>query len=158
MTYNPQVYAPIFCSINSFPQTEVHQIDIDMESGATDVETIARQWAGVVQGAARIDFTLHMVIPFQPTDVAGTGFTNLGIEAGSLNGAPVKDLINTMITAGNANQVPCQFAFGIGGVNNGVTGTQLAANGFIKKAAISYSTKSTPEIVFSGTAQFTYWT
>ena len=150
--FTPQVYAPIFCSIKGEAQSEVHQIEINMESNATDVKTIMRQWAGVVQGAAQIDFTLHAVIPFSATD-AGTG-GGLGSTGSTAGGVP---LHQTMVTALNGNPVPVQFAFGIGGFTAGVPNTQLLANGFIKRAAISYSVNGTPEIVYSGTCAFTYW-
>jgi hypothetical protein len=148
----PQAYAPIYCAINGEAQTEVHQIDLDMDSGATDVETIMRQWAGVVQGAARIDFTIRAIVPFTPTDTGGTGF---GVSGATAAGIP---LAQTMITTINQNQnTPCSFAFGIGGFTAAVPNTQLVARGFIKKAVLTYSVKGTPEITYSGTAQFTFF-
>ena len=63
-----------------------------------------------------------------------------------------------MVTALNGNPTPVQFAFGIGGFTGSVPNTQLLANGFIKRAAISYSVNGTPEIVYSGTCQFSYFT
>jgi hypothetical protein len=151
--FTPQVYAPIFCAIDQEPQSEIHQIEINMESNATDVKTIMRQWAGVVMGAAQIDFTLHAVIPFNATDAgSGGGLDSTGSSAA---GVP---LINTMVTAINSNPKPVTFAFGIGGFTQGVQSTQLIAKGFIKRAAISYSINGTPEIVYSGTAQFSFWT
>lgn len=148
----PQTYAPIYAAINGEAQTEVTQVDIQIESGSSDVETIMRQWAGVVQGSSRIDFTLHAVIPYTPTDVGGSGFGATGATAAGI------PLMQTMITAMNQNSnVPCSFAFGIGGFTSAVPNTQLLARGFIKKADISYSNKGVPMVTYSGTAQFSFF-
>jgi hypothetical protein len=149
--FTPQAYAPIFCAINGEAQSFVKQIDIDFDSNATDVSTIMRQWSGVVQGSARIDFTLHAVVPYAPTDSTGTGLGAIGATAAGI------ELINTMVTTINqVGNTPVSFAFGVGGLGgNGLPNTQVLALGFIKKAALTYSDSGVPMIVYTGSAQFT---
>jgi hypothetical protein len=147
--FTPQTYAPVFCSIQGEAQSFVTQIDLDFDSNAQDVMTIMRQWSGVSLGASKIDFTLHAVVPYAPTDAQGTG---LGVKGSTAAGV---ELINTMITTINQNgSTPVTFVFGIGGLGgNGLPNTQCLAQGFIKKASMTYSTSGVPMIVYTGTCQ-----
>ena len=151
--FSPQSYAPIFCAINGEAQSFVKQVDLDFDSNATDVTTIMRQWSGVVQGSSRIDFTLHAVVPFAPTDAKGSGMGTTGATAAGV------ELINTMVTTINQNgNTPCSFAFGIGGLGgNSLPNTQVLASGFIKKASVSYSDSGVPMVVYSGSCQLQPW-
>jgi hypothetical protein len=146
--FTPQTYAPLFCAINGEAQSWVKEISVDFDSNAQDVETIMRQWSGVAQGASRVDFTLHQVVPYQPTDTSGTGLGALG------NTAAGTDLISTMITTINQNgNTPITLKLGIGGFNP-VSNTQFLSGGFIKKASLSYSTSGVMMIVYTGTLSF----
>jgi hypothetical protein len=148
--FTPQTYAPVFVAINGEAQSFVTQLDVDFDSAASDVVTIMRQWSGVSLGASKIDFTLHAVVPYAPTDAQGTG---MGTRGGTAAGI---QLINTMISQINANgSTPIALVFGVGGLGgNSLPNTQVIALGFIKKAALSYSTSGVPTIVYSGTCQF----
>ena len=152
--FTPQAYQPIFLAIQGEAQSFATQFDLDFDSNATDVATIMRQWSGVVQGASRLDFTIHDVVPFNPTDAGGTGLGTTGVTAAGIQ------LINTMVTTINQNgNTPISFAFGIGGLGgNSLPNTQCLATGFIKKASISYSTSGVPMMVVSGSCSLTPWT
>ena len=148
-TFTPQVYAPLYASINGEAQSFVTQIDLDFDANSPKVSTIMRQFSGVSQGASEINFTAHAVVPYAPTDAQGTGMNVKGSTSAGVQ------LIQTMITTINANgSTPIQLVVGIGGLGgNGLPDTQCLINGFITKASMSYSTSGIPMIVYSGTGQ-----
>lgn len=152
--FTPQAYQPIYTSINGEAQSFITGVEIDFESNASKVATVMRQLSGVVQGASETNFTLHQVIPFAPTDAAGSG---MGVKGSTAAG---QQLINTMITTINTNgSTPCAFGFGIGGLGgNGLPNTQNLFLGFILKASVSYSVSGIPMVTYVGVGQLVPWT
>lgn len=155
-----QQYAPLYVSIGGTPQTEVDSVTVKGMSGAQLVETIMRDFAGVVKGAARIECVLKAKVPYMPTDQAGVGFHAAGIESGGTQ------LDWTMITSSNQNpspNAPVYFVIGIGGVaganglHNGGTAQQLAFYGYILDYTVDYAVGKVAEVSFNCVGSFQLW-
>ena len=106
----PQEYTPLYVSIDDQPLTEVQSITINRMDGGATVETLMREWAGRVKGAAKAEVTLKGVIPYAPTDTGGVGFSAGGMTVGG-----GVQLDAAMLTSLNQNgNVPVKFAIAIG--------------------------------------------
>jgi hypothetical protein len=132
-------------SINDTPQTEVQSVTLDQMSGASDVETIMREWAGVVKGAARTECTLKAVVPYIDTDTGGVGFNTGGDTAAGVQ------LAGTMITTLNQNQnAPLKFIIAIGSP----AAQQYVFKGFIKDVTVDYAVGKQADVTIKATGQF----
>lgn len=146
--FTPQVYAPLYVSINDTEQTEIQSITVDMISNASDVETIMREWAGVVKGAARTECTLKGVIPYIDTDNGGVGMNAGGITAAGIN------IAGTMVTSQNqTSNLPVKFIISIGSP----AVQQLVFKGFIKHISVDYSVSKQVDYTLQATGQFSYF-
>ena len=152
--FTPQQYAPLYLAINGTVQTEIDSIDLDFKSGAQDVVTQPRGWAGVKAGAPQTDFSIKFKLPYKPTDQSGVGFAAAGVTAGGTQ------LDQTMITPFNTlSGLPVQFVVGIGGVggSGGATAQQNMFSGYIKDYKVSDSIGKACEVTINGSAKFVPW-
>ncbi len=146
--FTPQTYAPLYVSINDTEQTEIQSITVDMMSNANDVETIMREWAGVVKGAARTECTLKGVVPYIDTDSGGVGFNTGGDTAAGIN------IAGTMITSQNQNaNAPIKFIIAIGSP----AVQQLVFKGVIKDINVDYAIGKQVDYTLKATGQFSFF-
>ena len=142
--FTPQEYAPLYVSIDDTPQTEIQSITLDQMSGASDVETIMREWAGVVKGAARTECTLKAVVPYTDTDTGGVGFNTGGDTAAGTQ------LAATMITSLNQNlNASVKFIIAIGSP----AVQQYVFKGFIKDVTVDYAIGKQVDVTYKATGQ-----
>src|ERR1700674_4380283 len=80
--YIGQTYPSGTITLDDNLQTEAQKITIKRMDGGARVETLARGWAGRVEGAPFTELTITGVIPNAPSDVAGVGFSNNGMTTG----------------------------------------------------------------------------
>jgi hypothetical protein len=143
--FTPQEYAPLYVSINDEYQDQIQSITLDQMSNASDVETIMREWAGVVKGAARTECTLKGVVAYSNTDGGGVGFDAGGSTAGGTA------IASTMVTSlnQNANQ-PIKFIIEIGSPQV----QKYMFKGFVKDVSVDYSIGKVVEVTYKATGQF----
>lgn len=142
--FTPQEYSPLYVTINDTPQTEVQSVTLDQMSGSADVETIMREWAGVVKGAARTECTLKAVVPYVDTDTGGVGFNTGGDTAAGTQ------LAGTMITSLNQNNNQAvKFIIQIGSP----AVQQYIFKGFIKDVTVDYAIGKQVDVTYKCTGQ-----
>jgi hypothetical protein len=147
----PQEYQVLFLEIGGVLQTEIQSITCSRTDGGADVETLARDYAGHVKGAAKSMITFKGVIPYNPTDVTGPGFSNQGLMAGPAPSSGPSQLDGTMLTGLNQyNNQPVQFAILVG--NPAVQ--QLVFKGFITELTVDSAVGKPADFTCKASGQF----
>ena len=161
--YTPQEFAPLYTQINSTSMSFVQSVSVDQDSGAIDVKTFDRDWAGVAKGAAMTMVTLKGVVPNIDTDgkvvggpVAGNGegFGSAGMVLGGSVGGPPMQMDESMITNLNlSGNAPVSFVISIGQP----AAQSYVFNGFIKKITTDVSVDKALEWTAVASGQFSTW-
>lgn len=146
--YVPQEYQIMYLSIDGNLMTEVQSINVVRTDGGADVETLVRDYAGRVKGAAKADITVKGVIPYKPGDTAGAGFSSGGMVTG-----PGIQLDQTMLTGANdpsqANK-PVSFLVQIGFPQ----AQQMLFQGYIHSFTVDVSVGKQADFTFQASGQF----
>jgi hypothetical protein len=146
-----QEFQVLYLSLGQNLMTEVQSINVMRTDGGADVETLARDWAGRVKGAAKAVISAKGVIPYAPPDTGGVGFASGGMVAGAAPGAGATQMDLTMLTSlnGYSNQ-PVQFTIAIG--NPAVQ--QLVFKGFISEFTVDSAVGKQADFSFKASGQF----
>jgi hypothetical protein len=145
--FTPQEYQILFLSIDDNLMTEVQSISIMRTDGGADVETLVREYGGRVKGSAKAELTVKGVVPYQPTDVGGVGFSSGGMVTG--NGVQLDQIILSNLNQ-NASQ-PVKFTIALG--NPAVQ--KLFFKGFAYNINLDVSTGKQVDFSFQASGQFT---
>lgn len=80
--YVQQEFQVLYMKIDHNLMTEVQSISISRTDGGADVETLVRDIAGRVKGAAKSTINFSGVVPYLPPDTGGNGFDSGGMVTG----------------------------------------------------------------------------
>lgn len=144
--FTPQEYQILYLQIDGNLQTEVQSVNVSRTDGGADVETLVRNYAGRVKGSAKAMISIKGVIPYNPTDQTGAGFSSTGLTAN-----PGVQLDQTMLTGLNSNSnKPIQFIVSIGSpsVQN------LTFKGFINTFDVDVSVGKQSDFTITATGEF----
>lgn len=147
-SYVPQEYQVLYLTVNDALMTEVQSINVVRTDGGADVETLVRDYAGRVKGAAKADITVRGVIPYQPNDTGGQGFSAGGMTVGG-----GQQLDQTMLTGGGTNTnafLPVKFIIQIGSP----LAQQLIFKGFIHNFTVDSAVGKQADFTFQASGQF----
>ncbi len=145
-SYVPQEYQVLYLTVDDLLMTEVQSINVVRTDGGADVETLVRDYAGRVKGAAKADITVRGVIPYAPTDTGGQAFSSGGMVVGG-----GQQLDQTMLTGLNANSnAPVQFIVQVGSP----AAQQLMFKGFIHSLTVDVSVGKQADFTFQASGQF----
>lgn len=145
--YVPQEYQILYLSVDGNLLTEIQSINVVRTDGGADVETLVRDYAGRVKGAAKADITVRGVIPYMPTDTGGQAFSSGGMVTGA--GIQLDQTILTGINQ-NANK-PVSFLVQIGA---NPAAQQMLFQGFIHNLTIDVSVGKQADFTFQASGQF----
>ena len=150
-SFTPQEYQVLYLEVGGNLMTEVQSITVMRTDGGADVETLARDYAGRVKGAAKADITFKGVIPYSPTDTGGLGFSSGGMIAGAAPGAGATQLDQTMLTSINqyGNQ-PVQFTIMVGSP----AVQQLVFKGFVHEMTVDAAVGKPADFTCRASGQF----
>lgn len=142
----PQEYQILYLQVDGNYLTEVQSITVNRTDGGSDVETLVRDYAGRVKGSAKADITVRGVIPYDPTDQDGEGFSSGGMITGNQ-----VQLDQTMLSALNQNSnKPVQFVVDIGYPHV----QQLFFKGFIHGFTVDVAVGKQSNFTFTASGQF----
>lgn len=145
-SYVPQEYQVLYLTVNDSLMTEVQSVNVVRTDGGADVETLVRDYAGRVKGAAKADITVRGVIPYQPTDTGGQAFSAGGMTVGG-----GQQLDATMLTGSNQNSnLPVKFIIQVGSP----AAQQLIFKGFIHNLTIDSAVGKQADFTFQASGQF----
>lgn len=145
-SYVPQEFQVLYLQVNGNLMSEVQSINVVRTDGGADVETLVRDYAGRVKGAAKADITVRGVIPYAPTDTGGQAFSSGGMVVGG-----GQQLDQTMLTGLNANaNAPVQFIVQVGSP----AAQQLMFKGFIHSLTVDVSVGKQADFTFQASGQF----
>ena len=145
-SYVPQEYQVLYLSVDGNLQTEVQSINVVRTDGGADVETLVRDYAGRVKGAAKADITVRGVIPYEPTDTGGAAFSSGGMVKGG-----GQQLDATMLTGSNQNSnLPVSFLIQVGSP----AAQQLIFKGFIHSLTVDAAVGKQADFTFQASGQF----
>ncbi len=149
--FTPQEYQCLYLSIGANLQTEVQSINVVRTDGGADVETLARDYAGRVKGAAKAMISVKGVIPYEPTDTGGEGFSSGGMLVGAAPGTGAAQLDQTILTGlnGYSNQ-PVSFIVQIGNP----AAQQLVFKGFISELTVDTAVGKQADFSFKASGAF----
>ncbi len=153
--FAPQEYQVLYIEVNGNLLDQVQSINIVRTDGGADVETLARDWAGRVKGAAKADVTVRGVIPYKTADVGGEGFSSAGMQAGAGQGPgggyPATQLDQTILTGSNTTSaLPVKFTVLIGNT----PAQQLMFFGYIHTLTIDSAVGKQADFTFQASGQF----
>src|ERR1700692_4426014 len=80
--YVGQEFQTSYLSINDNLMTEAQTIRVTRTDGGASVETLVRDWAGRVKGAAKATISISGVVPYLPPDTGGSAFSSGGMVVG----------------------------------------------------------------------------
>ena len=144
--YVPQEYQILYLSVDGNLLTEVQSINVVRTDGGADVETLVRDYAGRVKGAAKADITVRGVIPYEPNDTGGAAFSSGGMVTG-----PGIQFDQTMLTGANQNaNKPVSFLVQVGFPQ----AQQMLFQGFIHNMTIDVSVGKQADFTFQASGQF----
>lgn len=145
-SYVPQEYQVLYLTVNDALLTEVQSINVVRTDGGADVETLVRDYAGRVKGAAKADITVRGVIPYMPDDTGGQGFSAGGMTVGG-----GQQLDATMLTGLNQNSFqPVKFIIQVGSP----AAQQLIFKGFIHNFTVDSAVGKQADFTFQASGQF----
>lgn len=144
--YVPQEYQIMYLSVDGNLLTEVQSINVVRTDGGADVETLVRDYAGRVKGAAKADITVRGVIPYEPTDTGGAGFSSGGMVTG---GGQQFDSVMLTGANGNSNK-PVSFLVQLGFP----AAQQLLFQGFIHSLTVDTAVGKQADFTFQASGQF----
>jgi hypothetical protein len=151
-SFTPQEYQVLYLQIGGNLMTEVQSITVMRTDGGADVETLARDYAGRVKGAAKANITFKGVIPYNPQDTGGIGFASGGMTAGASPGgtqSPPLDLTILSSINGNNSQ-PVQFTIMIGSP----AVQQLIFKGYISEMTVDSAVGKPADFTCKASGQF----
>lgn len=126
--YVGQEFTCSYLSINDNLMTEVQSIRVTRTDGGSDVETLVRDYAGRVKGAAKATINISGVVPYLPPDTGGAAFASGGMVAGG-----GVQLDATMLTSLNQNgNQPIKFVVAVGQP----AAQQLVFKGYISEVVV----------------------
>lgn len=150
-SYVPQEYQVLYLSMGGVLQTEVQSVNLVRTDGGADVETLVRDYAGRVKGAAKADITVRGVIPYEPNDTGGAAFSSGGMMVGASQNGPAGQIDQTMLTGLNSygNQ-PVTFLLQVGSPS----AQQIMFKGFIHSMTVDSAVGKQADFTFQASGQF----
>jgi hypothetical protein len=142
----PQEFQVLYLKIDDNVMTEIQSINVSRTDGGADVETLVRNYGGRVKGSAMAKISVRGVIPYQPTDTGGSGFSSGGMVTGS--GVQLDQTILTGLN-GNGN-LPVKFTIMIGQP----AAQKLIFKGFISDITVDVATGKQADFNFNASGEF----